>query len=45
LVLFIFKACVLTHLRKRGEHLKIFLPGAITHAYNPSTWEAEAGGL
>jgi hypothetical protein len=23
----------------------LFLPGVVVHAFNPSTWEAEAGGF
>jgi hypothetical protein len=31
---------------KRKCPLKIyFMPGVVAHAFNPSTWEAEAGGF
>jgi len=27
-----------------GGRIKIIAPGMTVHAYNPSTWEAKAGG-
>jgi hypothetical protein len=33
-------------LRELDDTLKIILgPGVVAHAFNPSTWEAEAGGF
>jgi hypothetical protein len=29
----------------QGSQNAVFKPGVVVHAFNPSTWEAEAGGF
>jgi hypothetical protein len=34
------------HLADDGNHItNNIVPGVVAHAFNPSTWEAEAGGF
>jgi hypothetical protein len=31
--------------RNGPTHLPVYKPGVVAHTFNPSTWEAEAGGF
>lgn len=38
-----FRICSLSSIPKIGKNFD-FKPGMVAHAFNPGTWEAEAGG-